>query len=104
MVLSVAEGQRCVYCVFLCCFTTLTYQQEYSLRVITASLDCTLSLFPPSLFWRLPVLFACVRAMSAFADVRWACALNTGGCWNRVGAAGLVLAYPCVYPSRVLPA
>ncbi|KAG1794978.1 uncharacterized protein BJ212DRAFT_1411712 [Suillus subaureus] len=23
--------------------------------------------------------------MSAFTDVRWACALSTSGCWNRVG-------------------
>ncbi|KAG1843538.1 hypothetical protein C8R48DRAFT_684733 [Suillus tomentosus] len=34
------------------------------------------------LFWRSPVSSAHVRATSAFADVRRACALSTGGCWE----------------------
>ncbi|KAG1815904.1 hypothetical protein EV424DRAFT_1348350 [Suillus variegatus] len=41
------------------------------------------SLLP--LFWRSPGSSAYIRATSAFADVRRACALSTGGCWDRVG-------------------
>ncbi|KAG1873252.1 hypothetical protein C8R48DRAFT_769683 [Suillus tomentosus] len=43
-----------------------------------------LSLLP--LFWCSPVSSAYVQATSAFADMRWACALSTGGCWDWVRA------------------
>ncbi|KAG1897751.1 uncharacterized protein F5891DRAFT_1191678 [Suillus fuscotomentosus] len=44
---------------------------------------------PPLLsFWCLPVWFAYVQATSAFADMRWACALSTGGCWDRAVVNG----------------
>ncbi|KAG1854920.1 hypothetical protein F4604DRAFT_1685924 [Suillus subluteus] len=49
-----------------------------------------------SLFWCLLVWFTYVQAMSAFADVRWACALSIGRCWDRVEAvdgAGVVGAH-----------
>ncbi|KAG1825408.1 hypothetical protein EV424DRAFT_1537758 [Suillus variegatus] len=42
------------------------------------------SLLP--LFWHSPVSSAYVQATSAFANVRRACALSTGGCWDRVEA------------------
>ncbi|KAG2035536.1 hypothetical protein BDR03DRAFT_983549 [Suillus americanus] len=43
-----------------------------------------LSLLP--LFWHSPVSSTYVQATSAFADMRWACMLSTGGCWDQVGA------------------
>ncbi|KAG1887540.1 uncharacterized protein F5891DRAFT_1199621 [Suillus fuscotomentosus] len=77
MVLNAAEGL----------WVPFSKLQRYSRLKLTS--PSSPSRPPPLLsFWRLPVWFAYVRATSAFADMRWACALSTGGCWDRAVVNG----------------